>query len=443
MIKVTSGFCPVAGRTEYGLWDGVEPMLPANVYLRSLDDSEPGQVRARAYQLLPLFRFMAGVRHYEEASSRAAERRRIDFFELTRQDAEGYREDLKRRVNATVVREWRRGRVPEELPSAPAGWTLGHRTADGYLMAAYELCLYWKIPWVLDLPEAIVHRGIRTASGYVTRQIVRRPKPFSLRVPAKYRPRRTKGLPYGVYMEIWRYLEGRMPKYPPVLDTKPRGRTAARSHAKAEEQYDLAMMRYLRDKAIWAFLMATGFRRGEVLRIRAQEDFFRHPATGGEYVRLVDRPEDAALVGTELKTGEATVYIGHTEQLLTHIRAWRELRGLGLARERRRVTGVPEHPMLFSNDDGGPLTIDGLRAVFNRIDQALKLRERGYQFSPHVCRHTLMTILRSRGVAGAFRQWHFRHRQQATTEHYGGVFEQVLEASIRAYHEGRLAEVSP
>jgi integrase len=434
-VKVISGVCPISGRTEYSLWSGLEPMLPANVYLRSLDDYETGQVHARAYQLLPFFRYLAGFRHYEGLSTTAGE---ISFWGIRREDIEGYREDLKRRVSATVVREWRRGRVEVHEPPAPSDWVLSHRTADSYLMAAYELCLFWSVEWVLQLPEVIVSRGFQGAAGYKARAAVRRPRPFSLRVPRKYQRRRVKGLPAGAYEQVWAYLESQMPEYPDALDARPRNRTEARHIEQMEQQYDLAMMRYLRDKAIWAFLMATGFRRGEVLRVRT-EDFFLHPESGGEYVRLVDRPEDAARVGTELKTGEAVVYIGHSERFLTHIRAWRELRGLDLARARRQVTGKPEHPMLFSNDDGGPLTIGGLRAVFKRIDAALGLRKRGFAFSPHVCRHTLMTILRSKDVPAAYRQWHFRHRHQQTSESYGSVFEGMLEAAINAYHTGSKA----
>lgn len=428
------------GRIEYGLWDGLEPTLAANVYLRSLDDVEPGQVRARAYQLLPLFRYLAGIRHYEGDSPAPEPDRHISFWDLGRTDLEGYREDLKRRVNATAVREWRRARMGNEDDPAPADWKLSHRTADSYLMAAHEVSLYWQIPWVLQLPRnaAGIHPHAPIRAG--ERRAGARPKPFRLLTPRKYRSRLRRGLPLEIYNEVWRYLEGRMPAYPQILDTVPHGRLEQARYERAARKYDLAMMRYLRDKAIWAFLMATGFRRGEVLRVRAKEDFYRDLSTGGEYVRLVDRPEDAARVGTELKTGEGSVYIGHTEHYLTHIRAWRDLQGLELAKERRAHTGVPDHPMLFCNDDGGPLTVDGLRAVFNRIDAALKIRARGYAFSPHVCRHTLMTIFRSGGVDASFRQWHLRHKHQATTEAYGSVFQEELEKSIRNYESGRLKE---
>ena len=435
MIQVKAGRCPVRGRLEFGLWDDLFPIVPANVYLRSLgeDDAEPGGVKTRAHQLVPFFRYLAGRRFSEEKGYHRTDRR-IDFSDLTRQDVEGFREDLKRRIRATTIRDSHAKRFAEEKPEPriASARALRHGTADRYLMAAYQLCLYWGVRWVLGLPaETIQIRGTGFL-GHLHNEIARRPKPFKVRTPRKFRRRRPKGLPLDVYEEVWAFLEGAQPEYPEIIDVAPQTARERQRMVGLERTYDSQMMLHLRNKAIWAFLMATGFRKGELVRI-CTDDLYQDVDTGSRYVRLIDRDEHGHI--SSLKSGEGRVYIGHTARFLQHIDAW-TLRGRALADEQRQVNGLPEHRMLFTNADGGPLTLDGVEALFEKIDKALGIRARGHSFSPHVCRHTINSILKSAGVELAFRQWFLRHSRPDTTEGYGYVFEGALQRAIRSYHDG-------
>jgi integrase len=368
----------------------------------------------------------------------------IDFWDIAFDDVVGFRDELIRRVNATTVAAWRRdrlGNAVEEARSNPR--RLKHGTADRYLMGLYGLCVYHRIPWVMDLAPTTRHARGSGFLGHLRIETADRPKPFKILTPKKFRGRVQKGLPLDVYEEVWEYLDGNWPECPDIVDAPASTATEVRAQSRAERRYDLANMLYLRNKAIWAFFMATGFRKGELVRIRHRErlargagggdtgDFVRDAQTGGLYVNLRDRPEDAYL--SELKGGEGRVFIGHTPRFLSHVDVWRD-RGLRLAADVRKGTGVPEHPMLFSNADGSPLTLGGVEELFKKIDRAVGVRSRGQYFSPHVCRHTLNSIFKSQGVPLSFRQWFFRHSQPDTTEGYGYVYQDALEGAIGAYH---------
>jgi integrase len=381
-----------------------------------MEGSERGQVETRAYQLVPFLRYLSGARSSEPAAP-------IDFWSLTWDDLRRYKSDLLCQVRASF-------RTDDAHATQNGARPITHETADRYLFAAYSLFSWWAEG---PLTGRILEKTRRAQGAFshlkVTYEV--RPEEFTIKTPRKYRQRRKRGLPLDIYNEVWHFLETSLPPCPPILEADALTPRLRRVQQRAERSYDLQMLRYHRNKALWAFLLATGFRVGEVVRVR-QTDFTQNIRTGGLYVELRDRAADAHL--SDVKGPFGQVFIGHTPRFLRHIQEWRDV-GTRYAALRRQVTGAAEHEMLFANDDGSPLTVGGVESFIDKIDRAVRIRARGYRFSPHVTRHTIGTILRSGNVDLVYRQWFFRHRQPETTEGYGSLFEQALGKAIAGYEK--------
>lgn len=423
-IRVRFGWCPLRQRVEYSVWDGGTPVVPAVAFLRSLVDSEGSLVALKAYALAQFFRFLAGRRHPEADDPdpvRIVEPP-ISFWDVRYEDVEDYKHDLLRRVRARTSRSKTSKRVRG----------LSHSTADRYLLAVHQLVEFWMEQ---SLTGAVLSPRVRSrgALSHLSHLSARSARGSAFRVftPRKYRHRGPPGLSLEWYVRVWHLLESRRPVLPEILERQPASRAERRARVAVERSHDRRTLLFLRDKALWAFLLASGFRKGEAVRVRVT-DIGRDVHTGGLYAYLLDRPEDAYL--SELKGRPGRAFIGHTPRFLQHLTEWQAY-GPELAARRRRVTGVPEHPMLFCNGDGGPLTLNAVDYLFHRIARKLGIRETGVRFSPHVARHTISSILKSSGVPLVFRMAFFRHLQPDTTERYGAPFEVSVEAAIRRFHE--------
>jgi integrase len=408
-IEVVRQVCPASGRDAVSLWHRGVPISAANSFLRSLDDSEPTTTRVKAYLVRPFFQFLLGRRHdFDGQGITVWAANHIDFWSMPIAETVGeYRKDLLRRVAAAQLGYGR----------------LKHRSADRHLLAVSQLLEHWNPAAMVDFlrPEARPYPG---SAGRGIQHFRRRLKPFRILTPGRFRRKPNKTLPLDIYHAVWQFLEHRQPTLPPsleqiVLDPSQKSRASAEART-----YDRQLMLYLRDLGIWSLFFAAGLRNGEIVRIRAC-DFFRKIETGSRYVRIVDRNElpDAAL--GSLKSGPGEVFIDHTNRFLVHIDRWLT-QGLGLAAERRRETGVQDHPMFFSNADGSPLTRSAVVNLFRRIDRHLGITSRGIYFSPHATRHTIAALFRSRGVSTEYRRWFLRHRSVGTTENYGEFYEEAI-----------------
>jgi integrase len=173
----------------------------------------------------------------------------------------------------------------------------------------------------------------------------------------------------------------------------------------------------------------TGVRVGELCRVR-EEDLDLVAGT----LRIVDRPEDAHL--GDLKTGEGTVRFGQANPFLLPIDQW-ELYGRPVA---DRLASSPALKTAcqsyFRNLRGGPLTPRSTRGLMERIYVGCGLWKEMRQFSPHIARHTIASLMLDAGVSLNAIQAFLRHQNIATTEQYARLSDPVIRDAMSRFFAG-------
>lgn len=374
-LELRGGICPLSHIEVVGLWRGPVPVVPATVWLRILREDlarTESTCRRHGHALLRLFRFL--------------DSKQIDFWDLSVAHLRAYKRTLLHGDDR-----------------------LSPETARTYMRAVERFLRYWLGP--SDHARLFGGpRGQRRSRGilrHLTHGHDRVSDVFEVNVPRKHRRQRRRGLPHNLRTRVWEYLE------------RPLSAPTAQGGNAAEAASVLA----LRNKAIWAFLLATGLRIGELVRIRLEDlDYLT-----GE-VHLQERPEDAWL--GELKTGPATIYLGPSNPLMQVVQTW-EMFGRDRALELRGSRHL--HQMLFCNVDGGPLTKGAVRSLFNRIDRDCELSSHGYRLTPHRTRHTIATVLLNAGVRRDIVQAFLRHQSSSTTDVYAAMEEARVREALRAF----------
>ena len=416
-VRVTSGACPILKRETYALWRGDVPVVPATSLLRRMTedgDVAPNTVRLRAYGLLVFWRFL--------------EERGEDFWDVNLLSLRAFKTYLVTRIGEP-------SHIPvrgsaDRLQRNPAH--ISHQHANSSLEAVRLL-----FDGLMGLEEADVRPGVRTRAkgefAHLRHQEHRYHKVFRVRVPAARR--KPLGLSGGQCRQVWEYLEGRYPKKPAVLATKPVTRTQWNRWRAAERKWDRERMMYHRNRALWAFMLMTGVRVGEVCRVR-EEDFLE----GDGLLRLVDRAEDRHL--GDLKTGEGEIYFGRRSPFLNAISQW-DLYGLPLADAilKRRDKGARCFA-LFRSANGGPLTVRSVERLMQSILVGCELWKQLRRFSPHITRHTTASLMGEKGVPLNVVQAFLRHQSVATTERYVVLRDPSVRASLQSFFEG-LGDILP
>jgi len=342
------------------------PIVPATIYLRHLKENvqlRKNTLSAAANALVVFFRFLGSQSFWNISPGTIKAYKRWELYQSdesgrpvrTRSTAQQYLWAVK-----GLVAYWRGPRDDDPLVARYSEWAGARRHSR---------------PW-----GVMEHAGWRTGV---------RDSLWRIRIPQRDRHNklRLRGFPLDVCLAIWQFLQ--------------RG-----SQRPGQEE-----IFYYRNRAIWAFLLMTGFRKGELCLTR-EEDL--DPLLGK--VRLVERAEDARL--GEQKSGPGEVFVGASNPFWAVLDSW-VMHGRPWAIERWTArTGLPDHGMLFCNRGGSPLTSDAVDGLFQRIDEACRITAQGYYCSPHGTRHTIASLMLEAGVALTEVQRFLRHELIESTRVY-------------------------
>lgn len=375
-LSVHHGLCPITGKMAYALHNGEFPIIPATIYLRHLSENaclDTNTISSAAYALKAFFTFL-------EQNGKV-------FWVLTPLDIKQFKRSQLSRKDAS------------ERPN------VSKKTVRIYLTAVKGLVHYWRglqdNDWFfidaaaeLDgMRKVQYRRGMLLHASWYSRV------PNSLwrvRIPTreKHDKQRYKGLTRDECRRVMKELDGS--RRATLLET----------------------MLYYRDRALWTFLLMTGLRKGELVRIR-WEDIDQNSGT----VYLRNRPEDMGL--GELKTGPGEIFVTRMNPYWNYLDEWL-LRGRWIAESMLKGQGKEDHGLLFCNSDGGPLTQAAIDHLFARLKKACGFGPAVF-FSPHVTRHTIASLMVNTGVDLTEVQKFLRHRSVTSTE----VYAEVSTAEVR------------
>jgi integrase len=344
-------------------------MVAPTIYLRDLGEGgyQSNTVESYAYALAIFFRFL--------------EIEKLSFWQL---------------VPAHIKRFKRFLLTQREEGNGPR---IRHRTAGQYMAMVKGLIQYWRglndsDPIFLDAAaemDGMRHRKYKTEKRMHESWYERVPQEiWEVRIPTaeKQAMARYRGLPPEACRAVMNVLES------------------------ASYHTDVETMLYFRDRAIWTFMLMTGVRKGELVRIR-WEDVME--GLGIIYLRA--RPEDAWL--GKLKTGPGEIFVTQSNPYWRFLNEWL-LEGRWIAEKRLMDAGLEDHGMLFTNRDGGPLTQAAVENLFARLKRACGFSDEVF-FSPHVTRHTTATTMLNNGVREEEVQQFLRHRSLESTRIYAKV----------------------
>jgi site-specific recombinase XerD len=354
----------------YAIYDGLLPVVAPTIYLRHLrenDDLEPNTVESYGYALLIFFRFL--------------EKEKLSFWQLVPADIKRFKRLL------LTQRE------------AEDGPRIRHRTAGQYLAMVKGLIQYWRglnddDPLFLDAAaemDGARHRKYKTEKRLHKSWYERVPQTtWRVKIPQaeKQAMERYRGLSPEACRVVMDVLES------------------------ADYHSDVETLLRFRNRAVWTFMLMTGLRKGELVRIRWDDV---NQSSGMVYLR--ERSEDAWL--GELKTGKGEIFVTPTNPCWRFLEQWL-LEGRWIAEKRLKDAGLTDHGMLFSNHDGGPLTQAAVENLFARLKRACGFGDNVF-FSPHVTRHTIATTMLNNGVGEEEVQQFLRHRSLESTRIYAKV----------------------
>jgi site-specific recombinase XerD len=383
-ITVQSGVCAVTHKEVFALYDGDLPVIPATVYLRHLAENRqltPNTIQACAYALSVFFTFL--------------ESNRRSFWDLT----------------PAVIKQFKRFHLSRQ--NEDGNFAVKRTTARQYLNAVKGLIRHWRRgqdndPFFIDqVAEIDGRRKRRRGRGY-------------LRHASWYSP---------LEDDLWHI---NIPETEMHNKSRYKGLSAERCRAvmlalnRGGHHTELETMLYYRDRAIWTFLLISGLRKGELVRIRLED---ANPVTG--VITLKDRQEDAWL--SDLKTGPGEVFVSTHNPYWRHLDSWLT-EGRWIAEEILKARGIEDHGMLFCNRDGGPLTQAAVDHLFSRLKESCTFGP-GVPFYPHITRHTIATVMINSGVELTEVQKFLRHRCIQSTEIYSKISDAKLRQSLSQFWE--------
>lgn len=416
--KTRTYFCTVTERKWSEIWDpeGVIPWIPGNVYLREsalLEDWTPTTVAAKAARLLHLAKWL-------DACS-------VDFWS----------EEL--RLGGAAMARFRKHLLDQSM-AADGGTArpLSLETIKAILREVHTLCRYWQCQGERIHGElGSGPRGSRRSG----RQ--RLPPAFRLKTHGSSK-RGEQSLTLAEVERVWRFL---------WRDSRPARRPPSSIH---KEQWQIDMAFWSRDCLLWALLISTGIRRGELPLLMLQ-DVVHDPKTGW-WINLIDprdsgwkggsRPAPGSFGGRP-KTGSRTLIIWFQDWFDQAFRQWIQWRPILVAK-----TGEPDHGMLLVANKGRgggagyPFGYRSVDSFFTKVNESLgpfRGDSSAFSFllSSHRVRHSLESILKNAGVALVFRQATLGHSRGETTEAYGTLFRAqaiAAQARLRSILEGDEAD---
>jgi integrase len=355
----------------------------------------------KAYALLPFFRFL--------------QRNSMDFFGLTEENLTPFillfRNELSYRARHAEEREGMSMKSSTSL--ARLSRTL---TEVGFLCA-------W---WGLVKPSKYQHDNNK--GFFRNRRSRALPSCFNLAVP-KWRRRFKQNhvLEPNEIQAIWDFLTSEMrPHQPHIVSTSPSGpkrgwpvqRVAAWKSAK--EKYRERLAWFHRHQMLWALMVGSGMRRGEVTLIKLTDVEFH---ANDLWVCLRVR-KDTAYLG-RAKTGPRTIFIGWDSRIITAWQNW--IRSREVLINKWVNAGNPRHDMFLTNRDGAPLTVEGLNSLFEGLNKRFRIFggeffEDQFRIHPHAVRHSVKSLFDEWDVPRHIKQRHLGHKKPETTDLYGKAF---------------------
>jgi hypothetical protein len=431
--RVVRYHCPYLERGVVELWDGSFPCIAANIYLRRQAANlswKRNTAEAKAYALLPLFRWLSSRGHsFWEDEVRRGGRVMMAF-----------RLDLQRRITSPL----------NPSPDEP----ISRNRAREIMNELLALCDYWtqerfEEPLVKTPQTARERRAGRSRSD--------KWKPAAFRIRASdHSSRGEESLTVEEYERIWRlWLTDLRPVKPEILQSRIRAdwpESKRREHVATNSRWKMEQAWWARNLMYWALISTTGLRRREVPGVMLKDVV--HDSDTGYWVHLVD-PTDGAISLTEadrklvlasdladFKTGSRTMFVGYEPRFADAFHTWRVWRPVLIA-----ASGRPDHGMLLVNGPGrggrigSPLTAAGTVRWFDIVNDRLgpfsgdSLGGRSFFLSPHRIRHTIETMLNSRDVPLKTRQAHFGHKREETTLKYGSIYRTSYIRDLRGFGE--------
>ena len=369
----------MSGQVVYALYDGEFPVVPATIFLRHLEANvalSTNTLSAAAYALKTFFEFL--------------EKNNVPFWRVTQATIKSYKRFYLARRNAH------------------GEYVIKRSTALQYLNVIKQLIGYWRglreddplfIDHVSDLDGVRIRDRRRGALSHIS---------WYSRVPST----------------LWQIKIPRRQKKPSKKRYKglsaEQGRKVMDVLNRAEHETDVATMLYYRNRAIWAYMLMSLERKGEVVRTRLEDLDQRRGV-----IHLVDRPEDSWL--GELKSGPGEIFVTSNNPYWNFINSWLT-EGRWIADKILSAKGESDHGMLFCNRNGGPLTQAAIDHLFRCMKEACK-----FKLFPHITRHTMASLMLDAGVSLEEVQAQLRHENITSTEIYAQVSVQKLRTSLKNF----------
>jgi integrase len=424
-LQVLRTYCPFWERTVYELWDGFQPVIPANNYLRANLAHSDNTLADKAYALVLFFRFLR--------------RNSLDFFELSQQSLEPFilhfRNELLFRVRRSDVN-------PSQLDEPIR--RLGYGRANSVLSEVGWLCEWWGLVKSLKYPAGS-YRNSRWNSQSRWNESL--PDCFSIRIPKARRKFRDNHVLEANEVEaVWGNLTSEArPQKPRLLTADPfgpkRGWTPARSAAwkRAQHEYRERLAWFHRQQMLWALMIASGMRRSEVPLLMLDDVQFH-----GEDLWASIRTRKITKHLGRAKCGPRTIFIGWDPRVITAWQNWTRSREV-LINNWMSKRGNARHEMFLTNRDGGPLTVDGLESLFEALNKRFNIfggefPEDQFKVHPHALRHTVEALFEDWGIPREMRQRHLGHKKPETTDLYGKVYRKTYLSFLSNLESKRLAK---
>jgi site-specific recombinase XerD len=369
----------MTGRTVYAIYDGDFPVVPATIFLRHLDANvglTANTLAASAYALSSFFEFL--------------KKNSISFWQITQATIKSYKRfHLGRRDHHGV-------------------YEIKRQTARQYLNVIKNFIGYWRglreddplfIDHVSEVDGVRIRNSRRGALAHIS---------WYSRVPSSL-----------WHIKIPTEERHSKPRYK-GLSTE-QGRQVMNVLNRIEHRTDIETMLYYRNRAVWAYMLMSLERKGEVVRTRLEDLDQRRGM-----IYLVDRPEDRWL--GDLKSGSGEIFVTSNNPYWNIVNSWLT-EGRWVAEKILAAKGQDDHGMLFCNHDGGPLTQAALDHLFRWLKKVCKFK----LFYPHVTRHTMACMMIDSGVDHREVQAQLRHVSSVSTMIYAKVSVQKLRATMSRF----------
>lgn len=405
----------------YELWENYIPVIPANNYLRSNLALSDRTLADKAYSLVLFFRFLR--------------RNSLDFYDLDSRTLNPFilhfRNELLLRVRAG---EGDSGSKQHETMARVR--PMGYSRAQSVLAEVGCLCDWWGLTKT-PLSRTTVGYGKSNASfsGKSNKRAL--PACFCIRIPrARKRFRENHVLELSEVEAIWNYLTSEArPVLPDILVKNPnQPRPSWSPHQiiawkKWKNEYRVRLAWFHRQQMLWALLIGSAMRRGEVPLLMLTDVLF-YGTDLWATLRLRRATENLG----SAKTGGRTIFIGWDPRIISAWQNWIRSRQI-LIDKWMAKTAKPDHQMFLTNRDGGPLTVGGMASLFEMLNTRFQVfggefPEEQFKLHSHSIRHTVEALFEDWGVPHDVRQRHLGHKKPETTDLYGKVYRKTYTAFL-------------